>query len=193
MQKCAKFRCELCGVSAENKALKVDHILPRNHQGTDDLSNLQPLCYSCNAIKRDRDAADFRGVADSYKHREEGCIFCQTVRANILAENELCYAVRDNSPVKPLHTLAIPKRHVADYFDLYQPELNAIGALLSTLKAETVTTDGTVTGFNIGVNAGASAGQTIFHCHIHLIPRRGGDVANPRGGVRGVMPGKQSY
>jgi len=89
--------------------------------------------------------------------------------------------------------LAIPKRHVADYFDLYQTELNAIGALLSTLKAETVTTDGTVTGFNIGVNAGASAGQTIFHCHIHLIPRRGGDVANPRGGVRGVMPGKQSY
>ena len=189
----AKFRCELCGVSAEKKALEVDHILPRNHQGTDDLSNLQSLCYSCNAMKRDRDDADFRGVAESYENRDQGCVFCETAQGKMIAVNELCYAVRDNYPVTPLHTLVIPKRHVADYFDLYQPELNAIGALLSTLKTEIVAADGAVTGFNIGVNAGASAGQTIFHCHIHLIPRRGGDVANPRGGVRGVIPEKQSY
>ena len=189
----AKFRCELCGVSAEKKALEVDHILPRNHQGTDDLSNLQSLCYSCNAMKRDRDDTDFRGVAESYANRETGCVFCQTAQAKMIAENELCYAVRDNYPVTPLHTLVIPKRHAADYFNLYQPELNAASALLSTLKADISAADGAVTGFNVGVNAGASAGQTIFHCHIHLIPRRGGDTANPRGGVRGVIPGKQSY
>ena len=189
----AKFRCELCGVSADKKALEVDHIVPRNHQGTDDLSNLQSLCYSCNAMKRDRDDADFRGVADSYNHREDGCIFCQTDAGRFILENELCYAVRDNFPVTALHTLVIPKRHAADYFELYQPELNAANALLSRLKADIVAADGTVTGFKVGVNAGASAGQTIFHCHIHLIPRRGGDTANPRGGVRGVIPGKQSY
>lgn len=189
----AKFRCELCGVSAEKKALEVDHILPRNHQGTDDLSNLQSLCYSCNAMKRDRDDADFRGVAESYGNRESGCVFCQVAQGMLIAENELCYAVRDNYPVTPLHTLVMPKRHVADYFDLYQPELNAVGAMLSRLKADIVATDSAVTGFNVGMNAGASAGQTIFHCHIHLIPRRNGDSANPRGGVRGVIPGKQSY
>ena len=144
-------------------------------------------------MKRDRDDTDFRGVAESYANRETGCVFCQTVQAKIIAENELCYAVRDNYPVTRLHTLVIPKRHVADYFNLYQPELNAASALLSTLKADISAADGAVTGFNVGVNAGASAGQTIFHCHIHLIPRRGGDTANPRGGVRGVIPGKQSY
>ena len=66
----AKFRCELCGISAEQKALEVDHIIPRNHGGTDDQSNLQALCYSCNAMKRDRDTTDFREVNTSYDHRE---------------------------------------------------------------------------------------------------------------------------
>jgi diadenosine tetraphosphate (Ap4A) HIT family hydrolase len=92
-----------------------------------------------------------------------------------------------------MHTLVIPKRHVADYFDLYQPELNAIQALLKEQREKTLAADPAVTGFNVGINTGADAGQTIFHVHVHLIPRRKGDVANPRGGVRGVIPEKQKY
>lgn len=188
----AKFRCELCGISAEEKALEVDHIVPRNNGGSDDESNLQSLCYSCNATKRDRDDTDFRGIADTYKIRETGCVFCELDR-EVVAENELAYAIRDGFPVTPLHTLVIPKRHVADYFDLYQPELNAINQLLQEMRVSIRSEDDTVTGFNVGVNAGESAGQTVFHCHIHLIPRREGDVEEPRGGVRGVVAGKQDY
>jgi len=75
--KAAKFRCELCGVSADEVALEVDHIIPRNKGGTDDLSNLQALCYSHNAMKRDRDDTDFRAVRESYSVREPGCVFCE--------------------------------------------------------------------------------------------------------------------
>ena len=82
---------------------------------------------------------------------------------------------------------------MADYFGLYQPELNAVNRLLHQLREQRIAEDTTISGFNVGMNAGASAGQTVFHCHIHLIPRRDGDVENPRGGVRGVIPGKQSY
>lgn len=189
----AKFRCELCGISADEKALEVDHIVPRNHQGTDDPSNLQALCYSCNAMKRDRDSTDFRIVAESYAQRETGCIFCEIDTSRIVSQNELAYAVRDAFPVTPLHTLVIPKRHVADYFDLFQPEINAVNALLREVREDVSLADPKITGFNIGANAGQSAGQTILHCHMHLIPRREGDVASPRGGVRGVIPAKQSY
>ena len=188
----AKFRCELCGISAEDKALEVDHILPRNKGGSDEITNFQALCYSCNATKRDRDDTDFRQMADGYKVREDGCIFCHPDR-EILLEDDLCYAIRDGFAVTPGHTLVIPKRHVADYFGLYQPELNAVNRLLHQLREQRTAEDATISGFNVGMNAGASAGQTVFHCHIHLIPRRDGDVENPRGGVRGVIPGKQDY
>lgn len=101
--------------------------------------------------------------------------------------------MRDAYPVTAGHTLVIPKRHVADYFDLYQPERNAIDAMLQEQRALLLSGDNSVTGFNVGINAGTSAGQTIFHVHVHLIPRRDGDVAEPRGGVRGVIPSKQRY
>jgi diadenosine tetraphosphate (Ap4A) HIT family hydrolase/5-methylcytosine-specific restriction endonuclease McrA len=189
----AKFRCELCGISAEEKALEVDHITPRNHGGTDEMSNLQALCYSCNAMKRDRDDTDFRATRESYGRREPGCIFCDTPTDRLVAENELAYVIRDQYPVTDLHTLVIPKRHVASYFELGRPEINACNALLESEKLRIQETDKTVTGFNVGINDGEDAGQTIFHCHIHLIPRRKGDVDKPRGGVRGVIPGKQGY
>lgn len=89
--------------------------------------------------------------------------------------------------------LIIPKRHVTDYFELNEDELKAANKLLHELKVEILDTDPTVTGFNIGMNCGESAGQTVFHCHIHLIPRRKGDVENPKGGIRGVIPDKQKY
>ncbi len=191
----AHGRCELCGIPKDQKALEVDHIVPRKFQGSDDLNNLQALCYSCNSMKRDRDDTDFRNINEVYKVRNEGCVFCQSSLSNTVVEeqNELCYALKDAFPVTPLHTLVIPNRHVSDFFDLFQPELNAINALLFSAKSRIKKNDPTVTGFNVGINAGHDAGQTIFHCHVHLIPRRPGDVNNPRGGVRGVLPLKQEY
>ena len=189
----AKFRCVLCGVSAEEKALEVDHIVPKNLQGTNDRSNLQALCYTCNSSKRDTDTTDLRGVAASYKNRQNGYLFCELDKKRIEATNELAIVTRDGFHVTPLHTLIIPKRHVAEYFGLYQPEISAINRLLIEQKTSIVKMDATVTGFNVGVNCGESAGQTIFHCHLHLIPRRDGDVPEPRGGVRHVIPGKADY
>ncbi len=189
----AKYRCELCGVSAEEKALEVDHILPRKHGGGDEMHNLQALCYSCNATKRDRDDTDFRGIAQAYHERSTGCAFCELPQERIIAENELALAFRDGFPVTEHHTLIIPKRHVSDYFDLFQPERNAMQALMEEQRELILQADKTVSAFNVGINAGADAGQTIFHCHMHLIPRRKGDVDEPRGGVRGVIPSKQRY
>jgi len=189
----AQFRCELCGISAEEKALEVYHIIPRNKGGSDDTSNLQSLCYSCNAMKLDRDDTDFRKVRESYQQREEGCLFCEISEDRIIAENELAYTIYDGFPVTELHTLVIPRRHVASYFELGRPEINACNELLESAKQDIQKSDDLVKGFNVGINVGKKAGQTIFHCHIHLIPRRAGDTENPRGGVRGVIPERQSY
>jgi diadenosine tetraphosphate (Ap4A) HIT family hydrolase len=121
------------------------------------------------------------------------CLFCGIPRERVIADNELAYAIRDGFPVTPLHTLVIPKRHVDTYFDLREDEVLACNRLLQELRAAISAEDPTVDAFNIGMNAGESAGQTIFHCHIHLIPRRKGDVENPRGGVRHLIPGKGFY
>ena len=121
------------------------------------------------------------------------CIFCELGAEHIIAENELCFAMRDAYPATELHTLVIPKRHVVDYFDLYQPERIAIDQMLRDQRNALLALDSSVSGFNVGINAGKSAGQTIFHVHVHLIPRRDGDVDEPRGGVRGVIPSKQTY
>ena len=189
----AKSRCELCGIPSSEKALEVDHIIPRNSGGSDDITNLQALCYSCNAMKRDRDDTDFREIRDSYNHRQDDCLFCNIENSRIVTENELAYAIRDGFPVTDLHTLIIPKRHVSDYFGLVQPEVNSTNLLISNLKAAMEKNDKLITGFNIGTNSGQSAGQTIFHCHIHLIPRRDGDVEKPRGGIRHTIPGRGEY
>jgi diadenosine tetraphosphate (Ap4A) HIT family hydrolase/5-methylcytosine-specific restriction endonuclease McrA len=189
----AKFRCELCGISADTKALEVDHIIPRNKGGSDEMNNLQALCYSCNAMKRDKDSTDFRRVRESYEVREEGCLFCEIQKERILDQDDLFYVIRDGFPVTDLHTLVIPKRHVETYFDLYQPELNSCNRMIQKFKQQIEKEDESVKGFNIGINNGEVSGQTIFHCHVHLIPRREGDVKNPRGGVRGVIPNKQEY
>jgi 5-methylcytosine-specific restriction endonuclease McrA len=101
----ARFRCELCGISAEEKALEVDHIIPRNKGGLDVLENLQALCYSCNAMKRDRDDTDFRGVRESYTHRELNCPFCDAPATRVIQENSLAYAIWDAYPTTSLHAL----------------------------------------------------------------------------------------
>jgi diadenosine tetraphosphate (Ap4A) HIT family hydrolase len=125
-----------------------------------------------------------------------GCLFCELPEADaqrIVQENQFAYAVRDGFPVTEGHTLVIPKRHVRDYFGLTQPELNAINQLLHEQKSVLDRGDANISGYNVGMNCGESAGQTVFHCHVHLIPRRDGDVENPRGGVRHLIPGKGFY
>ena len=124
---------------------------------------------------------------------KKDCLFCNIPTVRIVLENELAYAVRDGYPVTEMHSLIIPKRHIQDYFDLTKEELIACDQLIRSLKDEISNSDNSVNGFNIGINSGETAGQTIFHCHLHLIPRRTGDVDNPRGGVRNVIPGMGNY
>ena len=111
----------------------------------------------------------------------------------IIAENELSIAFYDKFPVTSKHVLIIPKRHCIDYFELSQPEINAMNRLTHVLKEQLKGEDSNISGFNIGFNSGEDAGQTVLHCHMHLIPRRKGDVENPIGGVRNLIPGKGDY
>lgn len=121
------------------------------------------------------------------------CLFCEIPNERVLYSNSLAYVIRDNFPVTSEHTLIIPKRHAIDYFCLNNDEILACNELIFQLRNEIMFKDKTVSGFNIGINAGEAAGQTIFHCHIHLIPRRIGDIEKPRGGIRNIFPGKGSY
>ena len=121
------------------------------------------------------------------------CIFCNIKEDEIIFSNELAISSFDSYPVSKQHVLIFPKRHVKDYFELNNDEILACNKLIKLLKDFILKKDITVKGFNIGTNAGKVAGQTIMHCHIHLIPRRQRDVENPQGGVRGVIPSKQHY
>ena len=121
------------------------------------------------------------------------CLFCNVRESDLVKENDLAYVSYDSFPVTNMHCLIIPKRHVKDYFDLTNEEIIACNKLTKDIKNEIEFKDPTVKGFNIGTNAGKVSGQSILHCHIHLIPRRVGDVENPQGGVRSVIPSKQHY
>ena len=121
----------------------------------------------------------------------EECIFC-TPKAELLGENELAVAISAGYPVSPGHALIVPRRHEPDFFSLSADEQAALMALVNpvrTVLAERFAPDA----FNLGVNAGRAAGQTIQHVHLHVIPRYVGDVAEPRGGVRWVLPETARY
>ena len=121
------------------------------------------------------------------------CLFCNANESGSAHENNLAYASYDSYPVSDYHCLIIPKRHIKDYFDLSNDELIACDKLIKIVKDEILSKDQTVKGFNLGTNVGKVSGQSILHCHFHLIPRREGDVENPQGGVRSVIPNKQHY
>ena len=127
------------------------------------------------------------------KNPNNPCIFCNIRTEELQFENQLAYSSRDSYPVSELHSLIVPKRHVETYFELTNDEIQACNELILKTKDEILKQDPSVKGFNIGTNAGKVAGQSIMHCHIHLIPRREGDVENPQGGVRSVIPKKQHY
>ena len=121
------------------------------------------------------------------------CLFCNTKESGFTFENELAYASYDTYPVSKLHCLIIPKRHIKDFFELTNEELVACNDLVKKVKNEVIKKDPNIEGFNLGTNVGKVSGQSILHCHLHLIPRRPGDVENPQGGVRSVIPKKQHY
>ena len=121
------------------------------------------------------------------------CLFCNHIESELAHENNLAYASYDSYPVSEFHCLVIPKRHIKDFFELSNDELVACNDLIKLVKDEIRNKDQTVSGFNIGTNVGKVSGQSIFHCHFHLIPRRKGDVENPQGGIRSVIPNKQHY
>lgn len=189
----AKFHCELCGISADVKALEVDHIIPKNHGGEDSINNYQALCFSCNASKGDRDKTDFREMRSEHRHREDGCLFCDITEKRIVTQNNLAFVILDRYPVTKDHSLIIPKRHSNHYFELNQAEVNAINSLALELKRILEKKDNSIRGINIGYNCGEYAGQTIPHTHMHFIPRRVGDVETPTGGIRNIIPGKGNY
>ena len=121
------------------------------------------------------------------------CIFCNLDESRVEIENNLALSFKDLYPVTKGHSLVIPKRHAQSFFDLEKDEKKAILELLELQKEKLTSQDKLITGFNIGINDGIDSGQTVMHCHVHLIPRRKGDMSDPRGGVRGVIPEKQSY
>ena len=118
------------------------------------------------------------------------CLFCDSESA-VLA-NDLVFARYDDFPVSDGHMLLIPKRHVANYFDMTDAEKQAMTQLLDEAR-KLLDAEKRPGGYNVGINCGPVAGQSVMHVHMHLIPRYEGDVEDPRGGVRGVIPAKQKY
>ena len=120
------------------------------------------------------------------------CPFCTLPRERLVFESELAFVIRDGYPVSPGHTLVIPRRHVASFFETTPDEQAALLKLLNLARIE-LSQQFAPAGFNVGINDGTAAGQTIAHLHIHLIPRYAGDRDDPRGGVRWVLPEKAAY
>lgn len=120
------------------------------------------------------------------------CAFCTLPESRIIDASTLAMVVRDAFPVSPGHTLVIPKRHVGSYFDLTELERQDLLSLLDKAKL-VIDQEFTPDGYNIGINDGSAAGQTVPHLHIHLIPRYNADLPDPRGGVRWVIPEKADY
>ena len=121
------------------------------------------------------------------------CPFCAVAPERIVAEEGPCLALSDRYPVSRGHRLIVPRRHVASFRELTDEEWQAVLRLARRLAQQLMENDPAIQGFNLGINDGAAAGQSVFHVHVHLIPRRSGDVRRPRGGVRGVIPDKQDY
>jgi len=121
------------------------------------------------------------------------CLFCKKEKQKIIYSSKLFFVVRDSFPVTKLHSLIIPHRHVSNFFNLRNEEFNDLSKILKKQKKLLIKLDKKISAFNIGINIGSDAGQSIMHVHVHLIPRRRGDMKNPKGGVRGVIPSKQKY
>ena len=186
-------RCALCGISANERPLDVDHIIPSSMGGSSSYENLQVLCSKCNRAKGNTDNKDFREVAEP-KVNYGDCVFCEKEQIDDLEmENENAKSYLDKYPVTKFHTLVVPKNHISEYNHLTENELLDIHRLSKTIQKTIMSKDKSVEGFNVGFNLGKAAGQTVSHVHLHIIPRRQGDVEDPLGGIRGVIPEKRKY
>ncbi len=188
--------CTLCGSRPGKEReveLDIDHIVPASKGGTDEESNLQVLCAQCNRAKGNHLVISSVEVHASHLNKSPNCIFCNLPKERIKFEDDYILVIEDGFPVSPGHTLIIPVRHIATAI-----ELNDIEALLIIKKSKEFCEslskeDPSIKGFNLGFNVGRVSGQTIDHCHFHIIPRRVGDVEDPTGGIRNVIFGKGRY
>ena len=125
---------------------------------------------------------------------DPSCLFCRWIRSQTAVDTfGTVAAFHDGNPVTDGHLLIVPRRHTADWLSMTAKEVRDSETLMRRLVENIRRHDPSVTGFNLGMNIGESAGQTVFHAHIHLIPRREGDTDSPKGGVRGVIDGKRTY
>lgn len=186
-------RCALCGITAAERPLDVDHIIPRSKGGSSNYENLQVLCSKCNRSKRDNDDKDFRKAAEPIESYGD-CFACTREPSESMEiETEHAKSILDKYPVTKYHTLIVPKAHVTEYDHLTESELRDIHRISKVVKKKIEALDKSVVGFNMGFNLGEAAGQTVNHLHYHIIPRRQGDVDDPLGGIRGVIPSKRKY
>jgi diadenosine tetraphosphate (Ap4A) HIT family hydrolase len=156
----------------------------------------RPLRKSSSApppVKANRsDSADPVAPDDRQAKRDTDCPFCSFKHFRVIIGNDLALALRDEHPVSAGHTLVLPRRHVSSWFEVTDDERLAIIELLDQVR-ERLDAERSPDGYNIGINDGVAAGQTIMHLHVHLIPRYKGDVEDPRGGVRHVIPDRGNY
>jgi ATP adenylyltransferase len=188
--------CTLCGSRPDRNSdveLDIDHIVPVSKGGSDDESNLQVLCAKCNRAKGNSLLLSSKEAIDNYLKKQDDCIFCNLPKERINNENQYLVIFDDAFPVTKGHTLIIPKRHVKDALELNDRENLEILQNMKHVCNKLQSNDPTILGFNIGYNVGEVAGQTVLHCHLHIIPRRIGDVENPTGGIRNIIPGMGRY
>jgi len=162
---------------------------PTRDTGTEQFKKIHS-CFEPSGTRTKEDLIP--GCFFWYYEYMDNCVFCKISNDKIILTSDKSSAFYDSFPVTQGHTLIIPKRHVKSYFELEPSEKEDIWNLVDNVKNfldENFNPDG----YNIGINIGETAGQTVFHCHIHVIPRYKGDIANPKGGVRGVIPDKQKY
>lgn len=188
----ADGRCELCGATKKERPLDIDHIVPRSKGGKNTYDNLQVLCSKCNRAKGNKDDTDLRDFKTP--EYDPDCLFCsEEILERAVEKYGSVFAIKDAYPVTEGHHLIISKRHTEDCFTMTANEKKDAETLLVILKKQLTEADSSIKGFNVGMNCGQVAGQSVPHAHIHLIPRRKKDMNDPKGGVRGVIPEKQKY
>jgi diadenosine tetraphosphate (Ap4A) HIT family hydrolase len=185
-------RCALCGATAKEDRLDIEHMKPRSQGGKTRLENLQVLCAKCIQATSNKDATDFRSDPRESDF-DATCPFCdRRLQDGAVETLGTVLAVQDASPATKGHVLIIPRRHTPDFFSMTEAERRHANTLLRLMRGRLQGADRTIAGFNVGANCGEAAGQTIPHAHIHLIPRRRGDTKAPKRGVRSVIMQKMS-
>lgn len=186
--------CAMCGLTPEDKVkLDVDHIIPRSMGGSNEITNLQVLCHRCNRGKGNALIISAMAARKKVKDLVHDCVFCTLPEDRVIFNTPKFKIILDAFPVSEGHALIIPHRHVESAMSLTVDEFKEIHGAVAIVKSHLYSKHDDIKGFNLGFNVGETAGQTVMHAHFHVIPRRKGDVAEPRGGIRGVIPGKQKY